>query len=83
MRETAVFWVKRVQVWNEAANTFHDDQVQLNLQRNNDDVCGCRPSGQTARALPNLPAGSRYVHREACSIMDAHIRTLHPRVGLQ
>ena len=36
IQKQLVFWVKRVQGRNVATNTFHDDRLRLNLQRNND-----------------------------------------------
>ncbi|CAB4028999.1 Hypothetical predicted protein, partial [Paramuricea clavata] len=55
IQKQLAFWVKRVQGRNEATNTFHDDRLRLNLQRNNDSVYECRGrlQGQYPTYLPD------------------------------
>ena len=78
IQKQLAFWVKRVQGRNEATNTFHDDRLQLNLQRNNDGVYECR--GRLQGHYPTyLPDQDVFTEK---LVMDAHIRTLHGGVGL-
>ena len=78
IQKQLAFWVKRVQGRNEATNTFHDDRLRLNLQRNNDGVYECR--GRLQGHYPTyLPDQDVFTEK---LVMDAHIRTLHGGVGL-
>ena len=49
IQRQTTFWVKRAQARNEASSTFQEDQLQLNLQRNEGGVYECRgyPSNRT------------------------------------
>ena len=73
IQKQLAFWVKRVQGRNEVINTFHDDRLRLNLQRNNDGVCECR--GRLQGHYPTfLPDQDVFTEK---LVMDAHIHTLH------
>ena len=72
------FWVKKAQARHEASSVFQEDKLQLNLQRNKEDIYECR--GRLQGMYPTyLPDQDQFTEK---LVMNAHIRTLHGGVGL-
>ena len=57
------FWVKKAQARHEASSVFQEGKMQLNLQRNKEDIYECR--GQTTGDVSDILTGSRPIYREA------------------
>ena len=57
------FWVKKAQARHEASSVFQEDKLQLNLQRNEEDIYECR--GITTGDVSDVLTGSRPIYREA------------------
>ncbi len=78
IQRQTTFWVKRAQARNEASSTFQEDQLQLNLQRNEGGVYEWR--GRLQGLYPtHLPDQDPFTEK---LVMEAHVRTLHGGVGL-
>ena len=72
------FWVKKAQARHEASSVFQEDKLQLNLQRNKENIYECR--GRLQGMYPTyLPDQDQFTEK---LVMNAHIRTLHGGVGL-
>ena len=72
------FWVKKAQARHETSSVFQEDKLQLNLQRNKEDIYECR--GRLQGMYPTyLPDQDQFTEK---LVMNAHIRTLHGGVGL-
>ena len=77
-RKQILFWVKRVQSRSEETDKFKEDQLQLNLQRNDQGVYECR--GRIQGDYPiYLPDDEVFTEK---LVLDAHMLTLHGGVGL-
>ena len=69
---------KKAQARHEATSVFQEDKLQLNLQRNKEDIYECR--GRLQGMYPTyLPDQDQFTEK---LVMNAHIRTLHGGVGL-
>ena len=72
------FWVNRTQDRLINTDKFHEDQLKLNLQKNEDGLYECRGRIQGSYPIylsPNALLTERMVH-------DAHLLSLHGGVGL-
>ena len=72
------FWLKKAQARHETSSVFQEDKLQLNLQRNKEDIYECR--GRLQGMYPTyLPDQDQFTEK---LVMNPHIRTLHGGVGL-
>lgn len=72
------FWVNRTQHSKINTDQFHDDQLKLNLQKNEDSLYECRGRIQGSYPIylpPDALLTERMVH-------DAHVLSVHGGVGL-